>query len=213
MSTGATIVIIVAAVVVLALLGWFAWMQMRRRQLQEQFGPEYDKALEEGKDRREVERDLAERRKRHDQLDIRPLDAAARDRYSMQWERIQAQFVDDPGGAVTEADRLVTVVMRERGYPTEGYEQQLADLSVRHAAAVGHYRSAHDLTSRSERGRVSTEELREAMTHYRAMFEDLVTDVDDRAGRREHATRSENGRGDAVAHGGSGDGRRAQPTD
>jgi hypothetical protein len=192
MSTGATIVIIVVAVAVLGLVGWFGWMQWRRRQLRERFGPEYDRALEAGEDRRTVERELTEREKRHAQLEIRPLDAAAQDRYTAQWEKIQAQFVDDPGGAVTEADRLVTVVMRERGYPTDGYEQQLADLSVRHAAAVGHYRSAHDLVVRDDGDQASTEDLREAMTHYRAMFEDLVTDVDDRAGRREHAARSEN---------------------
>jgi hypothetical protein len=192
MSTGATIVIIVVAVVVLGLLAWFGWMQLRRKQLRERFGPEYERALEEGQDRRTVERELAEREKRHADLDIRPLDAAAQDRYAQQWERIQARFVDDPGGAVTEADRLVTVVMRERGYPTDGYEQQIELLSVRHATAVGHYRSAHDLVVRGNGDRASTEDLREAMTHYRAMFEDLVTDVDDRTGRREHAARSEN---------------------
>jgi hypothetical protein len=191
MSTGATIVIIVVAIILLGLAAWYGWMQLRRRQLRERFGPEYERAIEEGRDRREVERELTERQKRHSQLDIRPLDAAAQERFSAQWQRVQARFVDDPRGAVTEADRLVTVVMRERGYPTEGFEQQVADLSVRHASAVVHYRDAHGLLDgNGDRGRVSTEDLRQAMTHYRAMFQDLVTDVDDRTGRQEHATRA-----------------------
>jgi hypothetical protein len=191
MSTGATIVIVVAAVVVLGLVAWIGWNQLRRQQLRRRFGPEYDRAIEDGQDRKAVERELLERQKRHEELDIRPLDPAVRDRYTQQWNQIQAQFVDDPHAAVAEADRLMAVVMRERGYPTEGYEQQAADLSVRHAAAVGHYRTAHDLISRNGNGRVSTEELREAMVHYRAVFEDLVTDVDERAERHEHAARSE----------------------
>jgi len=175
MSTGATIVIIVVAVVVLALVGWFVRQQMRRRQLRERFGPEYDRALEEGKDRREVESELIEREKRHSQLDIRPLDEASRARHAEAWEKVQADFVDDPGGAVAEADRLVTVVMGERGYPTEGFEQQLSDLSVRHAATLGHYRTAHEVMGRHADNQASTEDLREAMVHYRALFEELLT--------------------------------------
>src|SRR3954454_4812562 len=138
MSTGATIVIIVVAVVAVALVTWFALQQVRRRQLRERFGPEYDRAVQDADDRRAVERDLAEREKRHAQLDIRPLDEATRERYTQAWAQIQADFVDDPGGAVNAADRLVTVVMAERGYPTDGYEQQVNDLSVQHAATLGH---------------------------------------------------------------------------
>jgi len=174
MSTGATIVIIVVAVVVLALVGWFVWQQVRRRQLRERFGPEYDRALEEGKDRREVETELIEREKRHSQFDIRPLDEAARTRHAEAWEKVQADFVDDPGTAVAEADRLVTIVMAERGYPTDGFEQQLSDLSVRHAATVGHYRTARELMASHEDNQASTEDLREAMVHYRALFEELL---------------------------------------
>ncbi|HEU5473841.1 MAG TPA: hypothetical protein VFV67_24615 [Actinophytocola sp.] len=185
MSTGATIVVIVVAVVVLALGAWFIRQQVRRRQLRERFGPEYDRALEDGADRREVERDLAERERRHADLDIRPLDEAARERYGEDWTRIQAEFVDDPGGAVAEADRLVTVVMAERGYPTEGYEQQLTALSVQHAATLGHYRSAHDVMQQHTEQQASTEDLREAMVHYRSLFEDLLeapVDNQDRGG-------------------------------
>jgi hypothetical protein len=128
----------------------------------------------EGKDRREVENDLIEREKRHAQLDIRPLDEAARARHAEAWEKVQADFVDDPGTAVAEADRLVTVVMAERGYPTEGFDQQLSDLSVRHATTVGHYRNAREVMARHTDNQASTEDLREAMVHYRALFEELL---------------------------------------
>lgn len=188
MSTGATIVIIVVAVVVLALVAWFALQQVRRRKLRERFGPEYDRAVREADDRRAVERDLLEREKRHAQLDIRPLDEAARERYAQTWARIQADFVDDPGGAVAEADRQVTVVMAERGYPTEGYEQQVEDLSVQHASTLEHYRVAHEVMDRHTDGQASTEDLREAMVHYRALFEDLLdstVDTQADAGRRQ----------------------------
>jgi hypothetical protein len=186
MSTGA--IIVVAVIVVLALAAWFGWNQLRRRQLRARFGPEYDRAVADGENRRAAERELAERQKRHEQLDIKPLSSAERDRYAQQWALIQQQFVDHPTAAVAQADRLVTVVMGERGYPTEGYQQQVADLSVRHASALDHYRHAHDVQSRSTGTRVPTEELREAMVHYRSLFEDLLdSDVDDRqaAGRRD----------------------------
>ena len=187
MSTGAIIAIIVLAVIVLALVAWYLRTQLRRRQLKERFGPEYDRALEDGKDRRAAEQELAEREKRHAQLDIHPLSEPVRQRYAQEWATIQTQFVDHPGEAVAEADRLVTVVMGARGYPTEGYQQQAADLSVRHATTLEHYRTAHDVKGRHDESRASTEELREAMVHYRALFEDLLnSDVDDRDVTRRH---------------------------
>lgn len=180
MSTGAIIGIIVAVVVV-GLAVWVGWTQYRRRQLRERFGPEYDRAIDSGESRRQAEHDLAEREKRHAQLDIKALSDADRDRYEQQWLEIQQRFVDRPGPAVAEADRLVTVVMGERGYPTEGYQQQLNDLSVRHATVLDHYREAHEIKSRNDESSASTEELREAMVHYRSLFEDLLdSNVDDR---------------------------------
>lgn len=174
MSTGAIIGIVVAVVVVLAVVGLLAKAQMRRKHLRERFGPEYDRAIEE-RPRREVERELAEREQRHSELDIRPLDDGARQRYTQQWAQVQEQFVDRPAPAVEEADRLVTAVMAERGYPTDGdVEQRAAHLSVEHSATLDHYRSAHAVRSRSQGGDVSTEQLREAMVHYRNLFEDLV---------------------------------------
>lgn len=175
MSTGVIIGVIVAVVIVAALVVWLMLARLRRRQqLRERFGPEYDKAVDDGQNRRAAERELGEREKRHEQFDIMPLSTTARDSYAQQWALIQAQFVDRPGVAVAEADRLVIVVMGERGYPTEGYQQQLTDLSVQHASTLEHYRSAHDIKSRHDQSQVSTEELREAMVHYRSLFEDLL---------------------------------------
>jgi hypothetical protein len=188
MTTGGLIVVIVVAVIVLALVAWFVVNQSRSRHLRQRFGPEYDRALEESGDRRSVERELTQREKRHARLDIKPLSTSARQHYEQQWALIQSRFVDDPATAVTEADNLVAVVMGERGYPTDGdYEQRVSDLSVRHGNSTGHYRAAHDINAGREDGPASTEDLREAMVHYRELFKDLLeSDVDDRAnaGRR-----------------------------
>jgi len=173
MSTGAIIGLIVAAVIVVALV-WFGWNQLRRRQLRERFGSEYDRTVESADSKRAAERELAQREKRHSEYDITPLSPAERERFTKQWALIQEQFVDQPGSAVVEADRLVTVVMGERGYPTEGYDQQVSDLSVRHASTLEHYRTAHDIKGRNDESQVSTEELREAMVHYRSLFHELL---------------------------------------
>jgi len=184
MSTGAIIGVVVAIVVVVALV-WLVWTQLRRRQLRDRFGPEYSKAVEDEGGRRAAERELLQREKRHSEYDIKPLDPAERERYGKQWVLIQEQFVDHPGSAVAEADRLVTIVMGECGYPTEGYQQQASDLSVRHASTLDHYRTAHDIKDRHEESRASTEELREAMVHYRSLFQDLLeSDADSRSGRK-----------------------------
>ncbi|MET9364457.1 hypothetical protein ABZX93_26555 [Streptomyces sp. NPDC006632] len=177
------IIIIVAVVVVLIVCAVAARRVMvRRRGLQERFGPEYERTVEAQDSRRAAEQELREREERHDALDIKPLPAAARDRYSRDWARVQEQFVDRPDEAVHDADRLVTTLMSARGYPTEGYEQQLRDLSVEHGKTLEHYRAAHDVNDRSSSHRATTEELRGAMVHYRALFEELLHDGD-RPGR------------------------------
>lgn len=182
MSTGAIIGVIVAAVIVVA-LGWLVWTQVRRRQLRDRFGAEYDRTVESADSRRAGEQELMSREKRHSEYDIKPLSPASSERYTRQWALIQEQFVDEPGPAVAEADRLVTVVMGECGYPTKGYQQQAADLSVRHASTLEHYRVAHAIKDRHTDSRASTEELREAMIHYRSLFHDLVeSDQDARVG-------------------------------
>lgn len=179
-----TVVIIIVAVVVVLLACAVAArvVTARRRRLQERFGPEYERTVEAQDSRRAGEQELREREERHDALNIKPLPAPARDRYAQDWARVQEQFVDRPDDAVHDADRLVTSLMAERGYPTEGYEQQLKDLSVEHGETLEHYRAAHDVNVRSSRHQATTEELRGAMVHYRALFEELLHNGD-RPGR------------------------------
>jgi hypothetical protein len=142
--------------------------------LQQRFGPEYDRTIERTDGRREAEADLAARAKRRDELDIRPLPTASRDRYVEQWQHVQARFVDDPRGAVQEADTLIQSVMRERGYPVDDFEQRAADISVDHPHVVENYREGHRLASGG------TEQQRQAMVKYRALFDELVEDTADR---------------------------------
>jgi len=169
----------VGAVILLALVTWQLLRQRRTRTLQERFGPEYDRTLETADDRREAEADLAARAKRRDELEIRPLTTAARERYLVEWERVQARFVDDPEGAVREADMVVQSVMSERGYPTDDFEQRAADVSVDHPRVVENYREGHRLTRQNALGDGTTEDLRQAMVHYRALFEELVDETAD----------------------------------
>jgi hypothetical protein len=168
--------IIVAIVVVLILAAVFAVAQRRRRTqaLQGRFGPEYDRTIERADSRRKAEAELREREERRAQLDIRPLSAASRERFASSWEATQRRFVDDPTGAVSEAHRLVIVVMRERGYPMDDFDQRAADISVDHPELVENYRAAHGISRRSESGQASTEELRQAALHYRSLFDELL---------------------------------------
>lgn len=174
MSTGTIVGIVVAVVLVLAVVVLVVYLQGRRRRLQERFGPEYDRTLENQPNRRTAERELSEREKRHDELELRPLSASARDNYGRNWVLIQERFVDSPNQAVTDADALVIALMTDRGYPTEGYEDRLSLLSVEHGKTLGNYRAAHDISLRNQRNAASTEDLRQAMVHYRALFADLL---------------------------------------
>lgn len=172
MSTGAIIAIIVVILVVAALLVGLSAVR-RRRRLQDRFGPEYDRAVNEH-GRREAEAELAERERRVRDLDIKPLSPTARAQYAAEWAGVQEQFVDAPQSAVTGAQTLVTAVMKDRGYPTEAFDQIVADLSVEHAATLDHFRAAHEISQRAISGTSSTEELRQAMVHYRALFTELL---------------------------------------
>jgi hypothetical protein len=174
MPTWAWILIIVGAAVLVLAVVWSAMRTRRTRTLQEGFGPEYDRTVQTTGDRREAERELAERQKQREELDIRPLSPQARDRYVQQWQTTQARFVDDPGGAVREADGLVQQVMAERGYPTDDWERREADISVDHPDLVENYRAAHRISQSNDAGQASTEELRQSIVHYRALFEELL---------------------------------------
>jgi hypothetical protein len=164
-------VLIIVIVVLLAVVGVLAYRQRQSQQLREGFGPEYDRVVAERGDQRAAEAELRQRRERRRSYDIKPLSAEAREDYAGRWRATQAKFVDRPASALTDADALLTEVMRERGYPVEDFEQQASDVSVDHPEVVEHYREAHAIHSgKSE----STEDLRQAMVHYRALFADLL---------------------------------------
>lgn len=174
MTTAGWVAVIVVVLAAILVIGYLVARENRRRHLQDRFGPEYDRTLQERDSRKEAEQELAAREERHDKLDIKPLDQETRQNYSTKWSDVQEHFVDAPGFAVTEADALVTSVMADRGYPTEEFEQQVNDLSVAHAATLDHYRQAHDVSRRAARQEASTEELRQAMVHYRVLFQELL---------------------------------------
>lgn len=175
MSTAAIVIIVVVLLAVLFAAGWFLGGLARSRRLRNRFGPEYDRSLETAENRRAAERELTAREKRYAELELRPLSVASRARYTEQWARVQEEFVDEPASAVADADELVSSVMRERGYPTDGFEQQAADLSVEHGSVIDHYRDAHRVR---ERGDAQTEDLRQAFVHYRTIFQALVGPVE-----------------------------------
>jgi FtsZ-interacting cell division protein ZipA len=174
MSTWVWIVIAIAAVIVVAAVVWSGLRTRRTRTLREGFGPEYDRTVADAPSKREAEAELDARRKRREQLDIQPLSQSARDRYASQWKDTQARFVDDPEEAVGEADALIQQVMRERGYPVEDFDQRTADVSVDHPDVVNNYRAAHAISVANTRGNATTDDLRQAMVHYRALFVELL---------------------------------------
>ena len=168
------IVAIVAAALVIGILIVLAWRKRQSQELKKRFGPEYDRTVETAGDRREAERELHEREKRRSALDIKPLPAATRERYLDEWRDVQRRFVDTPRVAVRDAHAVVTNVMRDRGYPMEDFEQRAADISVDHPHVVEDYRAANRIASDSEQGRASTEDLRQAMVHFRSLFDRLL---------------------------------------
>ncbi|GAA2636361.1 hypothetical protein GCM10010399_81610 [Dactylosporangium fulvum] len=174
MST--TVVVVIAVVVVLVVVAVVLglWQGRRRSALQRRFGPEYERAVSGTGSRRTAERELRERERHHAELPLRDLDPHQRLRYASQWEETQAHFVDQPETATREADQLVTQVMSDRGYPVEDFERRLSDLSVEHASTLEHYRDAHEINLANERGQASTEQLRQALVHYRVLFAELL---------------------------------------
>ena len=175
MSSTLTIVIVVIILVVAA-AAVGAWMAARRRALRERFGPEYDRVVAERDSKLAGERELRDRERRHAELELKPLSPESKARYAEEWTRVQAQFVDAPEDAVRAGDALVTRLLGEIGYPTDNYDDQLATLSVEHATTLGHYRDAHDIFLRADQGEASTEQLRQALVHYRALFAELIGD-------------------------------------
>lgn len=167
------IVVIVGALVAAILIGNSS-RKRRSLELKSRFGPEYDRAVDTLGGPRSAERELLARQKRVETFHIRPLTEELHQRFTEAWTRVQALFVDDPAMAVTEANGLVKEVMLERGYPMVDFEQRTADISVDHPNVVGHYRAAREIALANHQGRATTEDLRQAMVHYRALFDDLL---------------------------------------
>jgi hypothetical protein len=179
-----TVILLVVLALAVGLIAVLLVGRLRSQRLRERFGPEYERTLRETDDRRRAEAELEARQRRVQKLDIREIAPDEATRYAQAWKVVQARFVDEPSGAVGEADRLVGEVMEKRGYPVGDFEQRAADLSVDHATVVEHYRAAHAIAERQSGADADTEDLRRAMVHYRALFSDLLG-TDDVTGRGE----------------------------
>jgi hypothetical protein len=165
---------VIAVVVVIAALGFVLTRKRRSQLLRQRFGPEYDRVVKKEGEVRRAEGVLEIRAKRRQKFAIRPLEPATCSDFTERWSRVQAQFVDDPKGSVSQGDQLVSEVMKARGYPVADFEQRAADLSVDYPVLVENYRVAHDIALRHNKGEASTEDLRKAMVHYRSLFEELL---------------------------------------
>jgi hypothetical protein len=186
MPTWAWVLIAAGAVVVVTLLTVTVLMRRRTGRLRDRFGPEYERLVQR-RGRRSAEAELGSRVERRELLDIRPLSSAAVEHYRESWTRAQAQFVDEPSAAIDAADELVGSAMSERGYPMDDFEQRAADISVDHSQVVERYRFAHGIARKNEDGKATTEDLRQAMQHYRALFEELLETTEDEPLARESA--------------------------
>jgi hypothetical protein len=172
--TATGIVLIIIAVAVIAVLGWYLMRERRSKLLRSRFGPEYEYAMREFGDRHRAEDALAQRQQRMEKIRVRPLSHEEHDRYANEWHDVQARFVDDPPGSIEDADRLVCDVMKARGYPMAEFEHRAEDLSVDHPHVVRNYRAAHAIAMRHEKGDASTEDLRKAIVYYRDLFDELL---------------------------------------
>lgn len=166
-------IIIAAVVIAVVVIAWIVARKRRTEALQHRFGPEYDRALREKGDRAEA--DLLERQRRVEKFSIRELSPAERERFVTDWRVVQSRFVDDPKGAVRDADELVTRLMQARGYPMTNFEQRAADISVDHPRVVDNYRAAREIAIRQQRGQATTEDLRNAIIYYRSLFDELLS--------------------------------------
>ncbi len=174
MHNGLIAVIVVVVVVAAAAVAWFYYQKQRSARLRARFGPEYQRVVQESGSRVRAERELERREKRVERMHIRSLTPEERERFAVAWRQDQAHFVDDPQEAVIEADRLVAEVMKTRGYPVANLDMRLEDISVDHPNLVRNYMAAREIVSRQQRGEASTEDLRQALVYFRALFDDLL---------------------------------------
>ena len=169
--------IILAAAVALGVVAIGAWLYTQRKQshrLQEHFGPEYDRTVNELGSRTKGESELKAREKRVERLEILPLAPPEAARFSEAWQALQGRFIDNPKGVVVQAEQLVRELMEKRGYPMGDFERRAGDISVDHPDVVANYRSAQAIAVRDQKGTADTEELRKAVVHYRALFDELL---------------------------------------
>jgi hypothetical protein len=175
MDQNLVLILVVAAIALVAILGFVLMSRKRHTQhLQQAFGSEYGRVVDE-KGRTRAEKELLERKQRFDRALVRDLSDDDRRRYTDLWHSVQNRFVDSPMAAVTEADQLISEVMRMRGYPAGDFDQRVADVAIGHPGLVDHYRSACTIADKSRHGKSDTEELRQALVHYRALFEELLS--------------------------------------
>jgi hypothetical protein len=168
---------VIAAVVVVGLItlgAWFFYQKKQSKKLQERFGPEYARTVNEFGGRIKGEAELKARESRVERLDIVPLAPSEAARFSEEWIALQGRFVDNPKGVLTQAEQLVRELMEKRGYPMGDFERRAADISVHHPVVVANYRSAQAIAVRDRQGSADTEELRKAVVHYRALFDELL---------------------------------------
>lgn len=168
--------LVVLIIAVLAVIGWLYLRQRRSASavLRKKFGPEYERAVKVHGSERKAEAKLEDREKRVENLNLRDLDLMEHERFTKRWEAVQSRFIDSPKGALTEADDLVSSLMKARGYPVSDFDQRAADISVDHPRVMENYRSAHEIAVRVGKDEATTEELRAAMIHYRSLFEELA---------------------------------------
>jgi hypothetical protein len=176
-SSTLTLIVIAAAIVLLGIVLWTALRRRRTNTLRDRFGDEYDRTVEAEGKRAKAEAVLEEREERVAKLDIRPLTPPEREAAITEWREVKAVFVDSPVEAVHHADRLLASIMKARGYPMADFDRRYEDLTVDHGEVARHYREGHEITLRHERGQASTEDLRQAMIHFEALFDDLVNEV------------------------------------
>ena len=176
MNQGTVLIIVIAiAVIALAIAAWIAVQKTRTKRLRDRFGLEYDRAVADAGNRRRAEDELESRRKRVARFMLTPLTPEQQSRFGKEWAAAQARFVDDPRGAVADANRLVKEVMQARGYPMGDFDQRAADISVDHPRVVSNYRAAREIAQRAETGKATTEDLRKAVVHYRELFQELLS--------------------------------------
>jgi hypothetical protein len=181
-----TVLIILGVLLALAAAAWAVSRRRQSEHLQQRFGPEYTRVLDTLGSREKAEAELLARERRVERFHIKALSPADAARYAVEWKQLQARFVDSPSGALAEADRLVRELMLQRGYPMADFEHRAADISVDHPTVVDHYRAAHAIALRDQSNATDTEDLRKALVHYRALFDELLEVAPDVDARHRH---------------------------